>query len=99
MVGPSFVFLKRSRGTASKLERLAYTLLTDFIVNSLAKPIRAGRKGIYSMLDGKRYFAVFPDEAPANEKPILLQSPTLIAALRALEKELRPFIPTAKAND
>ena len=51
------------------------------------------------MLDGKRYFAEFPDEQPANKKPILLQSLTLIAALRALEKELRPFIPTAKADD
>ena len=51
------------------------------------------------MLDGKRYYAVFPDEDPANEKTILLQSPTLIAALHALEKELRPYIPTAKADD
>ena len=46
------------------------------------------------MLDGKRYYAVFPDEDPANRKPVLYYSPTLIAALRALEKELRPIIPT-----
>jgi hypothetical protein len=45
------------------------------------------------MLDGKSYFAEFPDEDPANEKPVLLHSPTLIATLRALEKELRPYIP------
>jgi hypothetical protein len=43
------------------------------------------------MLDGKRYYAVFPDEDPANSKPY---SPTLIAAWRGLEKELRTFIPT-----
>ena len=45
------------------------------------------------MLDGNRYFAEFPDEDPANEKPPLLHSPALIASLRALEKELRPYIP------
>ena len=49
------------------------------------------------MLDGKRYYAVFPDEDPANRKSY---SPTLIATWRALEKELRPFIPTrTKAED
>ena len=51
------------------------------------------------MLDGKRYYAQFPDEDPANRKPILLHSPTLIAALRALGKELRPFITTTKADN
>jgi hypothetical protein len=51
------------------------------------------------MLDAKRYFSKFPDEDPTNRKPILLHSPILIAALRALEKELRPFIPTAKAEN
>jgi hypothetical protein len=51
------------------------------------------------MLDGKRYYAAFPDENLANRKPILRYSSTLIAALRALEKELRPFIPTIKAED
>ncbi len=51
------------------------------------------------MLDGKRYYAEFPDEDPANRKPILLYSPSLIAAFRALEKELRPLISTAKADD
>jgi hypothetical protein len=45
------------------------------------------------MLDGNRYFAEFPDEDPANEKLPLLHSPALIASLRALEKELRPYIP------
>jgi hypothetical protein len=32
-------------------------------------------------------------------KPILHRSPTLIAALRALEKQLRPIVPTRKAED
>jgi hypothetical protein len=45
------------------------------------------------MLDGKRYYAEFPDEHPAYRKSILLHNPTLIATLRALEKELRPLIP------
>jgi hypothetical protein len=49
------------------------------------------------MLDGKRYYAVFPDEDPANRNSY---SPSLIATWRALEKELRPFIPTrTKAED
>jgi hypothetical protein len=48
------------------------------------------------MLDGKRYYAAFPNENPANRKPILRHSPTLIAALRALEKELRIIVPTRK---
>jgi len=51
------------------------------------------------MLDGKSYYAEFPDEDSANKKPILLHSPTLIATLRALAKELRPYIPAAKADD
>jgi hypothetical protein len=53
------------------------------------------------MLDGKRYYAVFPDEDPANTKAVPLHSPTLIAAWRALEKQLRPYIPTrtARATD
>jgi len=37
------------------------------------------------MLDGKRYYAVFPDEDPANRNSY---SPSLIATWRALEKEL-----------
>jgi hypothetical protein len=41
------------------------------------------------MLDGKRYFAVFPDEDRACRA--VLQSPTLIATLRTLQKELRPY--------
>ena len=43
------------------------------------------------MLDGKAYFDSFPDEDPARPRP-LLQSPQLIASLRALEKELRHYI-------
>jgi hypothetical protein len=42
------------------------------------------------MLDGKRYFAEFPDEDPARRA--FLHSPKVIATLRALEKELRPYI-------
>ena len=51
------------------------------------------------MLDGKKYYAAFPDENPANRKPILRRSPSLLAALRDLEKDLRAFIPTRKAED
>jgi hypothetical protein len=51
------------------------------------------------MLDGKRYYAVFPDEDPANRKPVLYYSPTLIAAWRGLERELRALVSTAKADD
>jgi len=51
------------------------------------------------MLDGKRYYAACPDENPANRKPILRRSPALIAALRALEKELHPLISTMKTED
>jgi hypothetical protein len=43
------------------------------------------------MLDGNRYYAEFPDEGRAQRTPNL-QSPTLIATLHALEKELRPFV-------
>ena len=50
------------------------------------------------MLDGKRYYAHFPDEDPANNR-ILLRTSALIAALRALEKGLRPFVPTTKADN
>jgi len=45
------------------------------------------------MLDGKQYFAEFPDE-DASRKLALLSSPKLLATLRALEKELRPYIPS-----
>ena len=64
--------------------------LTELIVNSF--------EGDQSMLDGKRYYAVFPDEDPAIRKPVLRNSPTLIAALRELEKQLRTIIPTVKAD-
>jgi hypothetical protein len=54
------------------------------------------REGIeeFRMLDGKRYFAEFPDENPENQ-PKLLLSPELMASLRALEKELRPYLQLA----
>lgn len=39
------------------------------------------------MLDGKSYYAEFPDEDPAAD-----QSPSPIAMLRSLEKELRRYI-------
>jgi hypothetical protein len=51
------------------------------------------------MLDGNRYYAVFPDEDPANVKPVLYYSPTLISAWRDLEVELRSVVSTAKADD
>jgi hypothetical protein len=50
------------------------------------------------MLDGKRYFAEFPDEDPENQ-PRLLRSPELMASLKALEKELRPYLQNELAND
>ena len=43
------------------------------------------------MLDGKQYFAEFPDEDPTRHRAHL-HSPKLLATLRALEKELRPYI-------
>ena len=43
------------------------------------------------MLDGKQYFAGFPDEDQARAQ-IAPHSPTLLATLRAIEKELRPYI-------
>ena len=43
------------------------------------------------MLNGKVYFTAFPDEDPEQPRP-LLKSPQLIASLRALEQELRPYI-------
>jgi hypothetical protein len=50
------------------------------------------------MLDGKAYFGEFPDEDPARLRP-LLQSPRLIASLRALEKELRPYFTEQSSVD
>ena len=44
------------------------------------------------MLNGKRYFAEFPDEDPAGAQHKLLPSPKLMATLRALERELRRHI-------
>jgi hypothetical protein len=44
------------------------------------------------MLNGKRYFAEFPDEDPAAVQRKPLRSPTLMATLKALEKELRRYI-------
>ncbi len=48
------------------------------------------------MLDGKAYFGAFPDEDPARPRS-LLQSPQLIASLRALERELRPYIAASQS--
>jgi hypothetical protein len=42
------------------------------------------------MLDGKQYFSEFPDEDPARQA--LLHTRKLLETLRALEKELRPYI-------
>jgi hypothetical protein len=50
------------------------------------------------MLDGKRYFAEFPDEDPENQ-PRVLRSPELMASLKALEKQLRPYLQNALAHD
>jgi hypothetical protein len=54
------------------------------------------------MLNGKEYFAEFPDEDPARRQVLL--SARLLATLRALEKELRPYLPlpmesSAEADD
>jgi len=49
------------------------------------------------MLNGKRYFAKFPDEDPANQ-PRELRSPELMSLLKALEKELRPCLITVRAS-
>ncbi len=46
------------------------------------------------MLDGKQYFGHFPDEDPDREQPFL-HSPKLLETLRALEKELRAYVPTS----
>jgi hypothetical protein len=43
------------------------------------------------MLNGKQYFGEFPDEDPDGKKALLC-SPRLLETLRALEKELRPYI-------
>jgi hypothetical protein len=43
------------------------------------------------MLDGKRYFGEFPDEDP-DGRNAFLHSPRLLETLRALAKELRPYI-------
>jgi hypothetical protein len=43
------------------------------------------------MLDGKRYYANFPDEDPGTRR-IGLQSVELLATLAALEKEFRAFL-------
>jgi hypothetical protein len=49
------------------------------------------------MLNGKHYFAEFPDENPANAGGP--RSPELIASLRALEKELRPYLQRELTTD
>ena len=50
------------------------------------------------MLNGKHYFAEFPDEDPENQ-PRLLRSPELMASLKALEKELRPYLQNEMTDD
>jgi hypothetical protein len=50
------------------------------------------------MLDGKRYFSEFPDEDPGRQLR-LLRSPELMASLRALERELRPYLQDEPAGD
>jgi hypothetical protein len=50
------------------------------------------------MLNGKRYFSEFPDEDPASQRKEL-RSPELMALLKALEKELRPYLETGSASD
>jgi hypothetical protein len=45
------------------------------------------------MLDGRCYFAEFPDESPGATGRLLL-SPKLVTALAALEREISAFIPT-----
>jgi hypothetical protein len=50
------------------------------------------------MLDGNAYFGEFPDEDPARPRP-LLHSAQLIASLRALEQELRPYIEALASVD
>jgi hypothetical protein len=66
------------------------------LIDSLAVVDSSPREGHLprrpDMLDGNRYFAEFPDEDPARPQA-LLHSRTLLATLRALEKELRPYIP------
>jgi hypothetical protein len=47
------------------------------------------------MVDGKQYFAQFPDEDPAR---LQAHSAKLLATLRALEKELRPYIAKQSAS-
>ena len=42
------------------------------------------------MLNAKQYFAEFPDEDPARQQTLLTAK--LLATLRALEKELRPYL-------
>jgi len=55
------------------------------------------------MLDGKRYFAAFPDEtnvAPSDAPPAQtrLLTPGLRAALEQLDRELRSFLDEASGE-
>lgn len=59
---------------------------------------KAPGAGETQMLDGHCYFAEFPDEDPENQ-PRLLRSPELMASLKALEKELRPYLQNELTND
>jgi len=48
------------------------------------------------MLDGKRYFAEFPDEDPRKQGKLLL-SAELIKTLAVIEKEISLFIESGTA--
>lgn len=54
------------------------------------------------MLDGNRYFAEFPDEAPPRLSPPLV-SEELLLTLKAIEREISAFLrggaPTGVAAD
>ena len=48
------------------------------------------------MLDGKRYFAEFPDEEPVGRTPL---SSELLTALMAIEREISGFILAGAARE
>lgn len=49
------------------------------------------------MLDGKRYFAEFPDEEPEEPRRLLL-SEELLVSLAAIEREISAFIRDASGD-
>jgi hypothetical protein len=70
-------------------------------IDSLSWPDSRAHESIcarsFEMLNGKRYFSEFPDEDPASRRKEL-RSPELMALLKALEKELRPYLESAPAS-